>query len=391
MKNIKGLSEKYYEKLKDIRHRIHMYPEDGFCEFKTSKLIIEELTNLGIKASPIAKTGVLGIIEGKYEGKTVLLRADMDALQVEEKADVEYKSKIKGMMHACGHDGHVTGVLGAAMILNELKDELHGNVKFAFQPAEEREGGAQLMIKEGILENPKVDIAFGAHVWGEMKEGMVGVKKGALMAAPDIFNFKITGVGGHAAVPHISIDPITITCQIINGIQTIVSRMSNPVDPVVISCCKIQGGETHNVIPNDVEVEGTIRTLNEETRKWVPNVMENVIKGITSSYGATYEFEYDKGYPVLINDDKATSMVSESIAKIIGNENIIEMKEPSMGGEDFAYFAQNVPASFYFVGIAKDENKPVIHHNPYFEWDDNNLKILSETLAQATVDFLSDK
>lgn len=389
MINIKQLSEKHYEKIRDIRHEVHMYPEEGFKEYKTSNLIIHELEKLNIEVKAnVAKTGVVGLIKGKYPGKTILLRADMDALRVEERAEVEYKSKIPGVMHACGHDGHVAGLLGAAMILNELKEELHGNVKLVFQPSEERDGGARIMLEEGILDNPKVDMAFAAHLWGPLKEGTVAVKSGPFMASPDIFNFTVIGRGGHGAMPQFTIDPIPILCQIINNIQTIVSRKSSPFNPIVVSCCKIQGGESHNVIPNEVLVEGTIRTLDEETRAWVPKIIEEIIKGITESNGASYEFKYEPTYPVLINDVNATKIAEKAIAKVVGNNNVIEAKEPSMGGEDFAYIAKEVPASFFFIGIAKEGEEPVIHHNPYFKWDDKNIKIVAETLSQIALDYL---
>lgn len=391
IEKIKKLSEKYYERIRDIRHLIHMYPEDGFEEFKTSQLIIKELENLGIEVKPnMAKTGVVGLLKGSKPGKTVMLRADMDALKLEEKADVKYKSKIPGMMHGCGHDGHVAGLLGTAMILSELKEELHGNVKFIFQPAEERDGGAEPMIEEGVLENPKVDAVFGAHLWGSLKEGEVCVKHGEMMAAPDIFKFKVIGKGGHGAMPHVSIDPIVITCQIINSLQTIVSRKNNPLNPVVITCGKIQGGDSHNIIPNEVEVEGTIRTLNEETRKYIPETMEEIIKGISTCQGATYEFDFEAKYPPLVNDDKMTDLAKKSLIKVVGNNNVHELKEATMGAEDFAYFTKEVPGTFFFVGIAEDENKPVLHHNPYFKWEDKNMKILSEGLAQIAIDFLSN-
>lgn len=390
VEKVKTLSEKYYEMTKDIRHLIHMYPEDGYKEHKTSKIIIDELEKMNIKVTKnVAKTGVVGLIEGKYPGKTVLLRADMDALKLDEKAEVEYKSKIPGMMHACGHDGHVAGLLGAAMILNDLKDELHGNVKLVFQPAEERDGGARPMIEEGVLENPNVDAVFGAHLWGALKEGQVHVKHGAMMAAPDIFVFKIIGVGGHGSTPHQGIDPIVITCQVINTIQTIVSRKTNPLNPIVISCGRIQGGDCHNVIPNEVEVEGTIRTFTQEDRELVPKLMEDIIRGITSCQGASYEFYYEAKYPALINDSKMTDLVKESVGKIIGSENVFELREATMGAEDFAFFTQKVPGSFFFVGIAKDDQKPVLHHNPYFKWEDKNIKILSQSLSQVSIDFLN--
>lgn len=389
MSEVKRLGEKYLQHMINLRETIHMYPEDGFSEFTTSKIIIEELDKLGIKVQKnVAKTGVVGLIEGKYPGKTVLLRADMDALKIQEQADVEYKSKIDGMMHACGHDGHVAGLLGAAMILNELKDNLHGNVKLVFQPAEEREGGALPMIEEGVLENPKVDAAFAAHLWGYLNEGEVHLKEGPMMASPDIFNIKVIGKGGHGAVPQEAIDPIVITCQIVNSLQTIVSRKINPLDPVVITCGRIQGGDCHNVIPNEVELEGTIRTFNEETRNWVPKVMEDLIRGITTSQGAAYEFKYEPKYPALINDKDMTSFAKESLKKVVGEENVFDLKEPNMGGEDFAYFAQKVPSAFIFVGIANNKSEPVIHHNPYFKWDSKNVGILAQSLSQIAIDYL---
>lgn len=389
MSEVKRLGEKYLQHMINLRETIHMYPEDGFSEFTTSKIIIEELEKLGIKVQKnVAKTGVVGLIEGKYPGKTVLLRADMDALKIQEQADVEYKSKIDGMMHACGHDGHVAGLLGAAMILNELKDNLHGNVKLVFQPAEERDGGALPMIEEGVLENPKVDAAFAAHLWGYLNEGEVHLKEGPMMASPDIFNIKVIGKGGHGAVPQESIDPIVITCQIVNSLQTIVSRKINPLDPVVITCGRIQGGDCHNVIPNEVELERTIRTFNEETRNWVPKVMEDLIRGITTSQGAAYEFKYEPKYPALINDKYMTSFAKESLKKVVGEENVFDLKEPNMGGEDFAYFAQKVPSAFIFVGIANNKSEPVIHHNPYFKWDSKNVGILAQSLSQIAIDYL---
>ena len=389
MSEVKRLGEKYLQHMINLGETIHMYPEDGFSEFTTSKIIIEELEKLGIKVQKnVAKTGVVGLIEGKYPGKTVLLRADMDALKIQEQADVEYKSKIDGMMHACGHDGHVAGLLGAAMILNELKDNLHGNVKLVFQPAEERDGGALPMIEEGVLENPKVDAAFAAHLWGYLNEGEVHLKEGPMMASPDIFNIKVIGKGGHGAVPQESIDPIVITCQIVNSLQTIVSRKINPLDPVVITCGRIQGGDCHNVIPNEVELEGTIRTFNEETRNWVPKVMEDLIRGITTSQGAAYEFKYEPKYPALINDKYMTSFAKESLKKVVGEENVFDLKEPNMGGEDFAYFAQKVPSAFIFVGIANNKSEPVIHHNPYFKWDSKNVGILAQSLSQIAIDYL---
>lgn len=389
--HIKQLSENFYNDMVRLRHEFHMHPELGFQETRTSKIIAEELEKLGIEVKTnVAKTGVVGLIKGKYPGKTVLLRADMDALEVNEEADIPFKSKIPGLMHACGHDGHSSGLLGAAMILNEMKDKIHGNIKLMFQPAEETEGGAKPMIEEGILENPKVDAAFGCHLWGSIKEGEIHVKHGAMMAAPDTFKFRVIGKGGHAAMPHLSIDPVMIAVQAINNMQSIISRRINPLSPAVISYCTIHGGDTHNVIPNEVEVVGTIRTFDKNIRAWIPKAMEGVLKGVTECQGANYSYEYIERYPALINDDNMTDLASKSLSKIVGEKNVCELKEPNMGGEDFAYLAQNVPSAFFFVGIAKDENDPISHHHPKFAWDDKNVAIVAQSLSQVAIDFLNN-
>ncbi len=390
---INELCEKYYDKMVEIRHTLHMYPEVGFNEFNTSKLIATKLKELNFEVKEnIAKTGVIGLLRGKYPGKTILLRADMDALRVNEETNLEYASKIKGVMHACGHDGHVASLLGVAMILSELKDELHGNVKFMFQPDEEIEGGALPMIKEGILENPHVDAAFGCHLWGSVKEGTVGVKHGAIMAAPDIFNIKIIGKGGHGGVPQSTIDPVPILAQVISTLQTIVSRKNNPFTPLVLSCCHVKAGNTdcHNAIPTEAILGGTVRTFDEKTRVWAENTIEEILKGITTCQGASYTYEYIRQFPPLINDSDMTSLALSSISKVVGSENVYELSEPSMGGEDFAFLAKEVPSSFFFVGIAKDENEPVLHHNSKFEWSDENMKISCKSLCQISIDFLNN-
>ncbi|WFD10537.1 M20 metallopeptidase family protein [Tepidibacter hydrothermalis] len=386
---INKIGDDNYRKMVNLRHQFHMYPERGYEEFKTAKTISDELERLGIdyKAN-VAKTGVVGLIKGNHPGKTVLLRADMDALPINEEADVEYKSRIENCMHACGHDGHMAGVLGAAMILNNMKDEIYGNVKLIFQPAEEEQGGAKPMIDEGVMDNPKVDAAFGCHLWGGMLEGEVHVRKGPMMAAPDMFRIKIKGKGGHGAVPHLTIDPIVIASQVINNIQSIVSRRISPLESAVISFGSIQGGKSHNVIPNDVELVGTVRTFSEENRKFIPKAMEDILKAVTESQGAGYEFKYEEKYPALINDEKMTEIAKNSFKKIVGEDKVVDMKEPTMGGEDFAYFGQLVPASFMFVGISKDKDNLVVHHHPKFKWDDKNILTIAKGLAQTAIDYL---
>jgi len=390
MNTIKKLSERFYNEMVDIRHTIHMNPELGFEEVKTASLVKEVLKKYEIPfQSEIAKTGVLGILRGKNPGKTVLLRADMDALVIQEKSGVDYASKIPNRMHACGHDGHTAGLLGAAMILSQLKDEFDGAIKFMFQPAEENHGGALPMIEEGILKDPKVDGAFGCHLWGQLKEGTVRVSHGAMMASPDLFELEIMGKGGHGAYPHLAIDPITIAAYVITTLQSVVSRRINPVEPVVITIGSINGGNLYNIIPNSVKISGTVRTLNERIRKQIPIEMENVIKGVTSTHGAKYDFKYIRKYPVLVNNHEMADIAQQAFSKILGAENVRELEQPSMGAEDFAYLAQEVPSSYVYLGIAEDENNPVLHHNPKFKWEDKNLKILAQGYAQIALDFLN--
>ena len=388
---LNDLWEKYYKKVYDIRHQIHMNPELGFEEYETSKLVASELEKLGIEVTKnVAKTGVVGLIKGGYPGKTVALRADMDALRINEEGDYEFKSKNPGVMHACGHDGHTASLLGVAMMLNEMKDELHGNVKLIFQPAEEVEGGALPMIKEGVLENPKVDAVFGGHLWGSIEEGKVAVKHGAMMASPDIFTIKINGKGGHAGVPHASVDPVPIMAQVITALQTIVSRKNDPTNPLVISCCNVHSGECHNAIPTEALIQGTVRTLNNDTRDFAEETIEKFVKGIVESQGASYEFEFIRQFPPLVNDKNMADVLEKAAKKIVGDENVFELATPSMGGEDFAFYTEEVPSSFAFVGMTKDVENPILHHNAKFAWEDNNMKNLAQTLAQVAIDFLNN-
>ncbi|ONI46255.1 N-acyl-L-amino acid amidohydrolase [Candidatus Epulonipiscium fishelsonii] len=389
-KDINLIAQKYLTKIVELRELIHMYPEDGYCEFKTSKLVADTLTELGIEVTEnVAKTGVVGLIRGKYEGKTVLLRADMDALKLQEYVDVPYKSKVDGMMHACGHDGHTAGLLGAAMILNELKDELHGNVKLAFQPAEELEGGAQPMIEEGVLENPKVDAVFGGHLWGGLEAGTLYTKAGAIMASPGIFTIKIIGRGGHGSMPHQTIDPTIIGAEIITSLQTIVSRINNPLEPLVLSIGKVHSGTAFNVIPNEFEIQGNIRVVNDATADRVKTQLENLVKGITSIYGATYEFNFKMIYPTLVNDADMSKFIQSSTKNVLGEENVFTLDEISLGGEDFSFFCKHVPSAFFFLGIAESADKPTMHHNPYFCWDSKETLTLSKCMAQIAYDFLT--
>lgn len=384
---IKELIEKHYQTCVNLRHEIHQYPELAFEEVKTARLVADTLREQGIAVQTgVAKTGVVGLIQGGKPGKTVLLRADMDALEVEEKTGAPYASTRPGLMHACGHDGHTAGLVLAALALNDLKGQLPGAVKLMFQPAEETVGGAEPMIREGVLENPAVDAAFGCHLWGNAPLGEIQVKPGPLMASPDEFRITVRGRGGHAAQPQSSIDPVVIAAQIINALQIIISRRNDPLRPLVISTCSIHGGEVHNVIPDTVELIGTIRTLYAETRDFAHGEVRRVVTDIARSWGAEIDFALFRRFPPLINDEAAAALVSAAAAKIVGPGRV-KRAEPNMGGEDFAYLAEQVPAAFFYVGIAQGE--PVRHHSSCFAWDDEVLKVQAAVLCQTAVDFLS--
>lgn len=385
-----ALSEKYYDQVVELRHFFHRHPELAFNEFMTADRIAGVLTDLGIEVqSGIAETGVVGLIRGGRPGRTVLLRADMDALPIQEAAPVDYRSEIPGRMHACGHDGHTAGLLGVAMILQELRDEISGNIKLLFQPAEEDTGGALPMIEAGVMADPPVDAAFGCHLWGSLPAGYVEFKKGALMASPDSFEITLTGRGGHAAMPHRAIDPVIMAAQVIEQTQTVISRRLDPLLPAVISITMIHGGKAHNVIPDEVTLAGTIRTFDPAVRDWIPQVFEEIIRGVTQSHGGSYTFRVDRRYPPLINDEDMTDLAAAAAGRILGALQVRWAERPTMGGEDFAYFAEAVPGCFWFVGIAPGDDVTVNHHQPLFQWSDQNLLPLMQTLAQTALDFLS--
>lgn len=388
---VRELSEKYLEKVIELRHELHKIPELGFQEFKTAEVIKRELEKLGIEfKSEVAKTGVVGIIRGKKPGKTLLLRADMDGLPIQEESRYEFKSEIKGQMHACGHDGHVSSLLGVAMILNELKDEIQGNIKLVFQPAEEGPGGARPMIEEGVLENPKVDMAFGCHLWPVYKSGKLIIKDGDMMSSSTLFDIKIIGKGGHASLPEKTIDPIVIGCQVINNIQNILSRGISTLKPAVVSCCSIKSGETYNVIPDTFEVKGTIRTFDDEIREVIIEKIEKILKGITEAYNAEYEFKVNRMYPALKNNHEAYKFVKDVFTKNFGEESVEVLEEPLMGSEDFAFFTKAVPATFFLVGIRdnQEDNEALLHHAKLY-WEDKNLKNSMEAMAQLAVAYLN--
>lgn len=362
--------------LVDVRRDFHKYPELGMEEFRTQEKIIEYLTDMGIPCEKVAKTGVVGLIKGANEGKTVALRADMDALPIQEQNDVEYKSTIPGKMHACGHDAHMTVLLGAAKLLQSYKDQFNGNVKLLFQPAEETVGGAEPMIKEGVLENPKVDAAFGLHMSTDVQVGKIAIRYNQMNASSDDIRLVIKGHKGHAAYPHSGKDAIVIAAHVITALQTIVSRNVDARESAVISIGTINGGTQANVIADRVEMHGTVRTFDPEIREYVLKRIEEVIAYTTKSLGGDYEFETERGYISLINDDDMVDIVKASGEKLLGEHNVEVMNKPNMGVEDFSYFAAEVPAAFFQLGSGNKE-KGIVHggHTSQFDIDEDSLPI----------------
>lgn len=375
-----------------IRRELHTHPEIALKENWTSNYIKEKLQELGLDLrSNVGITGIVATLKGKYPGKTIAIRADMDALKITENTNLEFSSKNKGYMHACGHDAHMTFALGAAMILKDFQEELHGNVKFIFQPAEEVVGGAERMIKDGALENPKVDAIIGGHVWPSIPSGQIGIKYGAMMAAPDTFEIKIIGKGGHGAEPHKCIDPIAVACETYTALQTIVSRKLNPTDDVLITVGKFQAGEAPNIIPDEVSMEGTTRMFDDNIRNNLPDMMENIIKGITSAHGASYKFRYDYRYPAVINNSIMGDFVKASVTEFLGEDSVFLMDKPEMIGEDFSYFQREIPGFFMGIGTLNEKagiNKPL--HNACFNIDENILHNTAALYAFTAINYLNN-
>jgi amidohydrolase len=375
--------------LVEIRRTIHMHPELGFEEVETSKLVSEWLERFGLQVKRgIAKTGVVGLLKGKEPGKTVAIRADMDALPLDEANQVPYVSKVKGKMHACGHDAHVTILLGVARFLSSNKDRVKGNIKWIFQPAEEGGGGGKVMVEEGVLENPKVDAIFGAHVFPLLPIGKVGVYEREGLAAADRVKIKIIGKGGHGAMPHLCKDPIHAAGHVITQLHSIVSRNINPLDSAVISIGKINGGTAINIIPDEVEMLVTVRSLSPQVREELNRRMEGVVQGVARSFEMDYRYEFEYGYPVLINDPEMSKLVASACSKGIGKENV-EVCKPSMGAEDFAFYLEKIPGSFFRLGI-RNEKKGIIHpyHSSLFDIDEEVLPFGVEMFVRVIDEYL---
>lgn len=375
--------------LEEVFKHLHQHPELSKQEYETQKFIMAELNKLGIEASPLADTGVVGIIRGGKPGKTVAFRADMDALPMEEGTDLPYKSKVPGVMHACGHDSHVTILLGLAKIMVAHKEELKGNIKLLFQPAEEKKGGARRMVEAGALENPKVDAVFFSHCNAPLAVGKTLARRGSVSAASNGFTVTFTGAGCHGAHPMRGADPVVAACQVVTALQTIPSRRSKPDDPVVVTVGAIHAGTAGNIIPDTCEIRGTIRTVKPETRERVLTEFKQLVTGIAGAMGIETDIHIRNGYPATVNDDAMVTLVHTAAAKVLGDENVLKSAETSMGAEDFAYFAAAVPGCCFRFGVNSEKTGPATVHNPAFMVDLDALPNGAAVYAQIAEDFLN--
>ncbi|MEM2136968.1 MAG: M20 family metallopeptidase [Candidatus Methanomethylicia archaeon] len=376
----------------NFRREIHMHPELGFQEKRTAKLVSDSLSRWGYDVyTGIGETGVLGVLKCG-ESRVVALRADMDALPIQEENDVPYKSRVPGVMHACGHDAHVAMLLTAARILSEMKDKLKGTVKLIFQPAEEMGGGlsgAFRMIENGVLKDPNVDAIFGFHVWNELDSGKIGLKDGPLLASTGRFEIEVEGVGGHGASPHLAVDPIIVASSIVLNLQTIVSRNLDPLESGVVSACSIHSGTAFNIIPHKANILGTYRALTFEVRELLKRRIKEIAENTAKTFNAKCNVSTIDGVPPTINNPMAVKMARIVVSEIVGSNNVVEVK-PSMGGEDFSYYLEKVPGAFLELGTRNVERGiKVPHHNPRFDIDESALKYGSASYAALAYHFLN--
>lgn len=386
MVDIHQLVSEHKEEVINARRDLHQIPETAYTEKKTSAYVAEYLRREGLEVQTgIATYGVVGLLNTGRPGPTLLLRADMDALPMTEDTGLPFASTHDGVMHACGHDAHVAMVLGTASVLNQVKDEFKGTIKFLFQPAEEGPGGAQPMIDEGVMENPKVDYSIGCHVWPEIPEGTIGVRSGPFMAAMDRFDIKIIGRGGHGAMPHLCVDALEVGTQVVSALQRISSRQMNPLEPAVVTVGMFHAGTAFNVIPGDAKLSGTTRTFNLDIWNSWAERLETVVRGVCESMGTEFELTFAKGYPPTINDDWMAEVVRRCAQKTVGEENVVE-PELTMGGEDMSFFLNRSKGCFYALGVGRQEFTPV--HNPSFDFNEDVLALGVETHCRIALDLL---
>ena len=389
---IREKAESLLPKVTGIRRDLHKHPETAFEEYRTARVVAECLRSLGLEVQTgVARTGVVGLLRADRPGRTLAIRADMDALAIDEEGDLPFKSENPGAAHACGHDGHMASALGVAEILAELREHLAGAVKFIFQPSEEvfPPGGASEMIKEGVLENPAVDGIVALHVDPSVPLGKISVKRGVMTGTSDEFQIEIIGRGGHGSRPHKSVDPITILCQVVVALQTVVSRNVDPVEPAVVSFGSIHGGQVFNAIPETAALSGTVRTASEDVRALVRQRMEAIVKGVAQAMGAQYEFNYAHNCGATVNNERMVDLLVCSAGKVIGSDNVVVNDRIEMGTEDFGLFAERVPGVYFWLGTrSSDPELSLPPHHPRFNFDESALVIGMKVTAQFAVDFL---
>ncbi len=372
---LKALVEAEREWIVSKRRALHRVPEDGFKEFKTQKIIMDALNEIGVPYTT-ERTWVVGLIEGALPGETVALRADIDALPLEEPEGLDFRSEHPGMMHACGHDAHAAMVLGAAKVLASMREQLHGQVKLLFQPAEESVGGAEPMVKAGVMETPHVDRVYGLHVMPRIPLGTVETRPGTLNASTDTVILNILGRAGHGAYPESSADAIVCAAQVICALQTLVSRNLSPLQSAVLSLGIIKGGTAQNIICDNVEIRGTLRTANREIREMMTQRIHETAEGIALAMGCRAEVRIVPGYAALVNDDGEAARITRVAGRLLGSENVLIKPEPSMGGEDFSFFCDRAPGAFFHLGCVRAEDMPAPPlHSRDFHIDEDCLTI----------------
>lgn len=372
-----------------FRRDFHHHPELGFREHRTAAIVARELNELGLETHQgVGQTGVVALLKGNRTGPVVMLRFDMDALPIQEQSEAEYASSVPGVMHACGHDGHTAVGLSVARLLSARRNQIHGVVKFVFQPAEEGMGGAVAMIDDGVLGSPAPDYALGMHLWNDKPVGWLGIASGPIMAAGDVFKVRIKGRGGHGAIPQLAIDPVVAAANIIVGLQSIVSRNVSPLQTAVVTVGAVHGGEAFNVIPQDVELQGTVRTFDASVRDLVLVRFYQIIETVASAYGCKADVDLQVLTPAVVNDVAITESV-EKAARLLFPEASIDAKFQTMGSEDMAYFLQKVPGCFFFVGSANaDKGLDAAHHHPRFDFDEAALQVGVALITGAALELL---
>ncbi len=390
MSVLREIIDRHRSTIVGYRRHLHQIPEVGFALHKTAEYVEKQLKLIGLEPTTgIAQTGIVSLLvggnSGAKEGKTVLVRADMDALPIVEETDLAWASTHDKAMHACGHDGHMAMVLGAALALDAMKEQIPGKVKFLFQPAEEGPGGARPMIEAGVMEHPRVDYVLGAHLWPSLPQGEIGVKDGPLMASMSTFDLTITGKGGHGAMPHLCIDPIDASVQVVNALQRITSRQMKPISPTVVTVGSIHGGTTHNIIPESVHLQGTTRTFDRDIWLDWPRRIEQIVKGICQATGTSYELRFNPGYPPLHNDPEIAQIAKASAARVVGKDNVVT-PELNMGGEDFAFFLEQAKGCFVFIGTGQRQSAPL--HNSKFDFNEDVLLAGVEYFCETVLQLL---